>query len=110
AKSYRLEVRKDGGSKEGISTEPMTSTVYPPFQKLEPGEYKWQVVYLDENGADVGVSRTRSFVLPESAPELLMPDVAALKARLAGVRPRLFLGGGRLERLQAAIAKEDVPS
>ena len=110
AKTYRLEVRKEGGSKGGIFTGPLVSTVYPPYQKLEPGNYQWQVVYLDENGADVGVSKTRSFVLPESAPELLMPDVAALKARLAGVRPRLFLGGGRLERLQAAIAKGNVPS
>ncbi len=110
AKSYRLEIRKDGDSRSGFASEPLTSTVYPPFQKLEPGEYIWQIVYLDESGADVGVSKTRRFVVPRSAPELSMPDVQALKAQLAGVRPRLYLGGGRLERLQAATAKGELAS
>lgn len=110
AKSYRLEVRESGGLRNGFSTEPQTSTVYPPFRSLKPAVYDWQVVYLDEKGAAVGVSRTRRFTVPNSAPELLMPDVQALKARLAGVRPRLFLGDGRLDRLRAAIAKGNVPS
>lgn len=110
AASYRLEVRESGGLKSGFSTEPQTSTVYPPFRSLKPAVYDWQVVYLDQNGAAVGASRTRRFTLPNSAPELLMPDVQALKVRLAGVRPRLFLGAGRLERLRAAIAKGSVPS
>ncbi len=110
ARSYRLEVRKANSSTATISTAPLASTVYPPFQKLEPGDYQWQVVYLDEKGAATGVSKTRRFTLPASAPELLMPDVQALKSRLAGVRPRLYLGGGRLERLRAAVAKGNVPS
>ncbi len=110
ARSYRLEVRERGASAARISTPVLASTVYPPFETLTPGEYEWQVVYLDEKGAAVGVSKTRAFTLPASALELRMPDVRKLKARLAGVRPRLYLGGGRLERLRAAVAKGDVPS
>src|SRR5512135_1716836 len=47
AKSYRLEVRKTRTARTVLSTEPQSSTVYPPFQILEPAEYEWQVVYLD---------------------------------------------------------------
>lgn len=110
AKSYRLEVRKPGQTKAVLSTAPQTSTVYPPLARLQPGEYHWQVVYLEASGAPFGVSKTRGFRLPAEAPELLMPDVAALKARLAGVRPRLFLAGGRLKKLQEAVARGAVPA
>ncbi|MCC6264249.1 MAG: DUF4962 domain-containing protein, partial [Bryobacterales bacterium] len=109
AKSYRLEVRKSEGATDGLATGALTSTVNPPFQKLSPGEYEWQVVYLDEQGKAVGASKTRRFTLPGSALELLMPDIHALKAKLSGVRPRLYLGGGRLERLRAA-AQGELPS
>lgn len=110
AKSYRLEVRKIEGARDGLATAALASTVYPPLQKLSPGDYQWQVVYLDEKGEAVGASKTRRFTLPGSAPELLMPDVQTLKKKLSGVRPRLYLGGGRLERLRAAVAKGNLPS
>jgi hypothetical protein len=111
AESYRLEVRKaTETSRTALYTEPQESTVYPPYQKLEPGEYVWQVVYLDASGAPAGVSKARRFELPEGIPVLLMPDVAALKKQLSGVRPRLFLMGDRLKRLQDAVARGAVPS
>ncbi len=110
AAQYRLEVRREGGSRGGFATEALSSAVYPPFHELEPGNYQWQVVYLDEKGTETGVSETRRFALPPSAPVLLMPDVQALKATLAGVHPRLYLTDGRLEKLKATIANGGVPS
>ena len=38
-----------------------------------------------------------------------MPDVARLRARLAGVRPRLFLAGSRLRQIRDAVARGRVP-
>ena len=39
-----------------------------------------------------------------------MPDVAAIQRQLVGVRPRLFLKGDVIERLQQRIKKGDLPS
>jgi hypothetical protein len=106
AGSYRLEVRKAGDAAPAlVSTQPVKSTVYPPYQKFAPGEYQWQVVYLDALGASAGTSRTRRFTLLSGTPKLLMPDAVALKRKLAGVRPRLFLKGDRLRLLRDAVAK-----
>jgi hypothetical protein len=80
------------------------------MQKLDPGAYEWQVVYLDAKSAPAGVSKTRRFTIPQDAPVLLMPDVATLKMRLAGLRPRMFLAGNRLRQLQEAVSKGTVPS
>jgi hypothetical protein len=110
AKGYRLEVRKAHASHTVLSTEPQTSTVFPPIRALEPAEYEWQVVYLDGSSTPLGRSKTRKFTVPESAQELRLPDIAALKTRLAGVRPRIFLAGERILELRRAIARGDVPS
>ena len=71
ARSYRLEVRVDDQpSQTVVYSAPVRSTVYPPYRKLEPGKYSWQVVYLNESGASAGVSKLRRFVLPPGVPEL----------------------------------------
>jgi hypothetical protein len=108
AAAYRLEVLANGAP--ALVSEPQLSTVYPPLRKLKPGRYQWRVVYLDAGQAELGVSATRRFEVPANAPELLMPDVAALARRLAGVRPRMFLAGDRPSKLRAAVARGEVPS
>jgi len=111
ARFYRLEVRKVGeATRVVLKTEPQRSTVYPPLLALEPGNYEWQVVYLDENGAPFAASKTRHFQVPATAPVLLMPDLAALKAKLVKIRPRLFLAGAKLDKLRQAIAVKQVPA
>ncbi len=110
AKSYRLEVRKAGAARSVLSTEPQSSTVYPPFQILEPSDYEWQVVYLDANGTPIARSKARWFRVPFSAVELKMPEVTRLKGELKGVRPRMFLTGSRLTALRDAIARGVMPS
>src|SRR5512144_822387 len=48
AKTYRLEVRRSSESSLGIlATEPQSSTVFAMSHAFEPGDYVWQVVYLD---------------------------------------------------------------
>ena len=111
AKAYRVEVREAGKtSGTALASPPQTSTVFPPYRKLAPGEYVWQVVYLADAGQPFGRSQTRRFSLPAGAPELLMPDVAALRDKLGTVRPRMFLSGGRLQELRDAVAHGAVPS
>ena len=104
AKSYRLEVKSGGNSRLTLVTG-QSSTVYAAPRKLEPGEYAWQVVYLDASGSPVGVSKTRRFRVPAGVAELPMPDVSALKRKPAGIRPRMFLAGDRLQRIQNAVAR-----
>ena len=69
AVSYRLEVR---GAQDStpvlVSREPLKSTVYPPYQRLVPGNYVWQVIYLDATGAAWGTSRVRHFTVPQTVP------------------------------------------
>ena len=96
ARSYRVVLRP------GFTSEPQRSTVYPPFRKLAPGRYEWQVIYLDEQGQTFGASKPRRFEIPAGAPVLLMPDMAALEKQLSSVRPRLYLSGDRLQRVRAA--------
>ena len=118
AKRYRLEVgRTNPSSQPLLYSEPVKSTVYPPYQKLAPGEYVWQVVYLDESGAPAGVSKLRRFTLPQGVPELLMPDIGVLKAQFGivpgivpGVRPRLFLNDQRLTQLRNSVRQGTAPS
>jgi uncharacterized protein DUF4962/heparinase II/III-like protein len=111
AEQYRLEVRKAGaGSSAILATPSQKSTVYPPYQRLEPGEYEWQVVYLDAGGTPAGVSKTRRFRLPAEAPVLLMPSIAEIKKKLAGTHPRVFLTNDRLNRIRQAVARGTLPS
>ncbi len=106
ARSYRLELRR--GARVVLSTPPLASTVYAHPKTLRPGAYSWQVVYLDDAGAPLGVSKTRAFTLRPGLPELPMPDVARLKTQLAKVHPRLFLAGPRLRQIQAAARSGQV--
>jgi hypothetical protein len=108
ATGYRVELR--AGSRIVLSSEVGPSTVYVPDHALEPGSYVWQVTYVNRDHQPFGVSIPRRFEVRPGTPELPMPDIAALEKRLAGVRPRLFLSGDRLARLQAAVAKGAVPS
>ncbi|MCP5118795.1 MAG: DUF4962 domain-containing protein, partial [bacterium] len=103
AASYRLEVRG------ALAVDNLPSTVYPPPETLAPGDYTWQVVYRNGSGEDYGVSKTRSFTIDDGTPELPMPDVALLSKHLAGVRPRLYLHGDRLDRIKAAVKRGAVP-
>ncbi|MCW5977112.1 MAG: DUF4962 domain-containing protein [Bryobacteraceae bacterium] len=109
AASYRLEVAgASDPSRSVISAAGLTSTVYPPDRVLAPGAYVWRVVYRNADGADYGASKLRRFRLPAGLPELPMPDVKKLRDQLAGVRPRLFLNGDRLEQIRAAVKRGDV--
>ncbi len=110
AASYRLEVAPAGSpDRLVLSAANLSSTVFPPSEPLPAGDYIWQVVYVNAEGADYGVSRTRRFHIPDDAPELPMPDVAELERRLAGVRPRLYLAGDRLERIREAVNRGRAP-
>lgn len=105
AASYRLEVRdmKDA-SRTALSSQPLASTVCPLARTLPDGNYFWQVVYLNPQGAPYGVSKTRSFSVVGGVPVLLLPEIAALKARLTAIRPRLFLAGNRLGEIRQAVS------
>jgi hypothetical protein len=105
ARGYRLEVRNmNEGSRTAVSSERLTSTVCALRHALPLGNYFWQIVYLDGQDVPYGVSKTRSFSLSSGVPPLPMPDVTELKARLARVRPRLFLSGDRLREIREAVA------
>ncbi len=106
AKTYRLDLAQGRGSTERVtSIGPLTSTVCPWPGKLAPGNYRWQVIYIGSDETPFGVSKTRHFQVPPGLPELPMPDVTRLKAKLAGVRPRLYLARNRLREIREAVAR-----
>ncbi len=110
AATYRLEVaRADRPSRVALSAAGLTSTVYPPPSTLEAGDYLWQVIYQDENGAGYGVSKTRRFTVTAKTPQLPMPDLAILKKKLKGLRPRMYLTGGRIEQIRTAVKRGEIP-
>jgi hypothetical protein len=105
AKAYQLEVTKLGeASRKVIQTSALPSTAFAPARPLAPGKYSWRVFYLEGGGVAFGTSRTRTFTVRPGLPELPMPDLARLKAELAGVHPRLLLAGERLGHLRKVIA------
>jgi hypothetical protein len=104
AKAYRLEIRKTGAtSRDTLRMPPVSSTACPLSNVLDSGDYSWQVAYLDSNGKPYGVSKTRRFHMAAGVPQLPMPDLARLKARLVGVRPRLFLTRDRASQIRQAV-------
>jgi hypothetical protein len=110
ARSYRLEVSwAKKPARIALRADNQGSTVYAPTQPMSPGEYLWQVVYRNEQGADFGVSRTRRFTLPAGLAQLPMPDMRLLRARLAGIRPRLHISGNRLETIREAVKQGSAP-
>jgi hypothetical protein len=109
AKSYRLEVFSESQPERAVLwADRLESTVYPPNEILPPGQYRWQVIYRNAEGKEYGVSKSRRFSLSPGVAKLPMPDVNKLRDQLATVRPRLFLGGGRLARLQEEVRKGGV--
>ena len=106
AKAYRLEVTSLGENpRKVILTSALLSTVFAPARPLVPGRYSWRVFYLGGGGVAFGTSRVRTFNVRPGLPELPMPEVARLRAELAGVRPRILLAGERLGRLRQVIAE-----
>ncbi len=110
ARAYRLEVRRAGDKRVVTSTGPLDSTVFPSERPLPAGEYEWQVVYLNAQGAAFARSLIHRFRISADAPVLTMPDIPSLNRRSAGVHPRLFLTGERLELLRGAIGRGSVPA
>jgi len=109
ARKYRIEVIEDTESVAIVlSADGLISTVYPPSHPLEPGEYRWQVVYVDSAGDEFGRSKARSFSISGDTPKLPMPDIAKLRDELANIRPRLFLTGDRLEIIRQEIEHGNV--
>ncbi len=110
AKAYRLEVRRASErSQSVVSSESLSSTVCALPRPFAPGDYVWQVLYLDAAGAVTGASKARRFKVPAGLTPLVMPDVARLKEQLAKVRPRMFLSGKRLAEFKAAVAAGGAP-
>src|SRR5512134_1498337 len=62
AKAYRLEVRRaPERSRSVVSSGSLSSTVCALPRPFEPGDYVWQVIYLDAAGAVTGASKARRF-------------------------------------------------
>ncbi|QEG36281.1 DUF4962 domain-containing protein [Bythopirellula goksoeyrii] len=104
AKRYRIEVSsKTAPDALIIVADRQLSTVYPPTKLLMPGDYRWQVVYLNEFGRPWGLSKTRCFRIGKETPILVLPNVAKLRKEIVGVRPRLFLVGDRPSTIRKEI-------
>ncbi|MBM4080615.1 MAG: DUF4962 domain-containing protein, partial [Planctomycetes bacterium] len=77
-----------------------------PRQPLEPGQWHWRYGAEADKGAGVVWSRVRSFEVPSDAPRIPFPDVGEVVRRLSGIRPRIALRPGDLERLRAEAVGE----
>lgn len=108
AASYRIEVARMDEGMRLVLNETATSTVHAPASPLDPGDYRWQVVYLAEDRQPLGVSETRTFTLSAEAALLPMPDVRGIERELQGVRPRLFLNEENLRSIRRAVSAGEV--
>lgn len=110
ARTYRLEVAEvQNPSRTVLWADLLSSTVYPPAATFSPSDYFWHIVYRNAEGKEFGTSRTRRFNIPPGLPQLPMPDVKQLSEKIAKVRPRLFLGGDRMNRIREEIQRGKVP-
>ena len=110
AANYRfLLFRGSQGKEPYLSLEGLGSTVAALKEPLEPGEYSWLVAYRGSWGEDIGRSRLRGFVVPEGLETLVMPDVARIREKLKGVRPRIFLTPASIARIKTAIEQDRLP-
>ncbi|HUU27342.1 MAG TPA: DUF4962 domain-containing protein [archaeon] len=110
ASSYRFVLFKGREAEEAIHVlDGLSSTVAVLDSPLELGEYSWLVAYRGSSGGFFGRSALRRFIVGEGLEVLVMPDMAGLAARLAGIRPRLFLLPGEMERIKGSIARGESP-
>ena len=110
AADYRFVLYRGALGKEiYLSLMDLRSTVVALEAPLEPGEYSWLVVYRDSAWKVIGRSRLRSFVVRKGLETLVMPDIARVRERLKGVRPRIFLTPAAVARIEAAIAEQRLP-
>lgn len=90
ASDYRVEIRNSNGVL--VYEKPTGSVpVHLPDKVLEPGNYTWDVVALDEHGnKDTARRGKRSFTIPEDVPELPWIEPETLLSRVPTEHSRLI--------------------
>ena len=102
AADYRVVVHKAGGGlvyEKNVGADP----VHLPDQVLEPGDYVWDVVALDDQGKEAGRRGALRFSIPQGAPELPWVDPEELLARVPEGHSRLLYPRGDLDQIRQTL-------
>ncbi len=81
-----------------VTVRDIDITVHVPFETVKPGIWYWRYGYND--GTRDHFSKTRQFVIPESAVELPLVTADALIERIPGQRPRLHFSPEIIEEIR----------
>lgn len=111
---YMLEIapRADFSGAEVIRLYdiPISTVALP--EPLKPGNWYWRYAVQEMPGLpdfqDATFSRTRAFIVPETATLLPFPDIGAAIRRIPVERPRLFFLAGELEDYRRRVREGDL--
>ncbi len=102
AADYRVEIRGDGGApvyEKVVGADP----VHLPDKVLEPGDYTWDVVALDDGGREAARRGEQRFSIAPGVPELPWPDPEELLARVPAGHSRLLYPKADLPEIRATL-------
>jgi hypothetical protein len=102
AGGYRLEIhRADGGVvyEKAIGSDP----VHLPDVVLEPGDYAWDVIALDENGNDAARRGEWKFSIADGVAQLPWVDPEELLSRIPEGHSRLLYPRGNLSEIRTTL-------
>jgi hypothetical protein len=91
-KAYTIEASRDAAfGKVDYRADSVAFNVHTPPKTFEPGKWHWRFRFVDAAGAESTWSTTRTFEIPASATEFVLPPRDELLARVPSSHPRLFV-------------------
>jgi len=102
AANYRVEVHTAGGKavyEKVVGADP----VHLPDQVLEPGDYVWDVVALDDKGHEAGRRGKLRFSIPKGVAQLPWVDPETLLARVPKEHARLLYPRADLDAVRKTL-------
>ena len=103
ASGYRIEIHNASGTliyNKNVGKDP----VHLPDQILEPGNYTWDVIAIDNNGNDAARRGQQRFTIPQNAPQLPWPNIDELLSRVPQEHSRLLYPKANLSAIRQTLS------
>jgi len=103
AVGYRVEIL-DAGGQRVYSKNAGKDPVHCPDRVLPPGRYTWDVVALNNRGAEIARHGKRRFTILDGAAELPWIDPKEILRRAPEGHPRILFPRSRLDNVRATLS------